>query len=144
MKPHEFPAGTQTGWILVTCALTFILFVILGGKYWLDRQHKHDVVLAHQMISEFHQDFNSIQEDAVATDSDRYVSMIEEVRSRTGKFKELGPCTVKRVEEPPYLTAECHSTFESGEEVETFIFHDYGQDRHLLHYSAVPIVRSTR
>jgi hypothetical protein len=144
MKPHESPARTRTGWNRAACAVAFILFLILSGKYWLDRQHKHDVVLAQQMISEFHQNFNSIQYDAVATDSDRYVSMVEEVRSRTGKFKELGPCTVRRVAEPLYLTAECHSTFESGEEVETFVFHDYGQDRHLLHYSAVPIVKSTR
>jgi hypothetical protein len=144
MKPQQFPAGTRTGWILVACAMTFILFLILSVKYWSDRQHKRDVVLAQQMISEFHQNFNSIPDDAVTTDSDLYASMIKEVRSRTGKFKELGPCTVRRVSEPPYLTAECHSTFESEEDAETFIFHDYDQDRHLIHYSAVPIVKSTR
>jgi hypothetical protein len=144
MKPYESPVRIRTGRNRAAYAVAFILFLTLSGKYWLDRQHKHDVVLAQQLISEFHQDFNSIPDHAAATDSDRYISMIEEVRSRTGKFKELGPCTVRRVAEPPYLTAECHSTFESEEEVETFIFHDYKQDRHLLNYSAVPIVKSTR
>jgi hypothetical protein len=90
MKPKESPVRTRTGWNRAAYAVAFILCLTLSGKYWLDRQHKHDVVLAQQMISEFHQDFNSIPDDAVASDSDRYISMIEEVRSRTGKFKELG------------------------------------------------------
>jgi hypothetical protein len=141
MKPDQFPAGTRTGWILVASIAIFILALTFLREYYSDKEHRKSAALAHELITIFHEEFNNLPEHAANQDSDWSIPMMAEVRSRTGKFKRLGSCDVKRTIEPPYLAVECQSTFEAGEEKEIFLFRDDGQDHRLRQYSAVPVVK---
>jgi hypothetical protein len=144
MKLLRFHPGTRKGWKTVASIAILVSGAIFLIEYQAHRKHRATEVLAKGLITKFHEEFNSVSEPSTGSDSDWSTGMIQEVRSRTGKFKQLGPCKVERVSEPPYLSTECRSTFEAGVEIEIFLFSDNGKDYPLLQYSAVPIVEPAR
>jgi hypothetical protein len=93
-------------------------------------------MLALQLITKFHEEFNLASESPVTRETNPLVSRIQEVRSQTGKFKHLGPCKIVGTIEPPSLSARCLSTFEQGEAEENFSFHDFNGDNRVVGYTA--------
>jgi len=58
------------------------------------------------LIAEFHETFNSTQEGNTHSETDWYTQMILDARAKTGRFKKLGSCEVRRIDEPSYLTLD--------------------------------------
>ncbi len=118
-------------WLIVS-GLGFLVTVNIG---WNAYSRSRNEALAHKLIAEFHQRYNSSE----PSDATEYGPMIAErmqrERARFGRFSGVRQCVVKRVAEPPWLEAKCSSSFENGGAEEFFIMHHGADDTHLLLYS---------
>jgi hypothetical protein len=142
MKPQDMPSGTRTGWILVACVGVLILLYASWVSSSRHEERQREETLALQLIAKFHEEFNSTLTKSSTPEADPLVSKIREVRSQTGKFKQLGTCKIAGSQEPPSLSAQCVSTFDLGEAEESFSFHSFDGENRVIHYSADLITRT--
>jgi len=136
MKPDEFPAGTRAGWILAACVGILIFSYAIWVGYSRRKERQREETLALQLISKFHEEFNLASVSPAAPESNPLLAKILEVRSHTGKFRQLGSCKIAGTAEPPSLSARCISSFDAGEAEEIFMFHDFDGDNRVVRYSA--------
>jgi len=100
-------------------------------------EHRHAALLAQRLIAEFHKEFNADLLSTNVSEKEFPGYVIREVRARTGRVHQVKSCRVTETSEPEWLYAECHSSFDNGEFVETFIFRNSAPDNTIMQYSAV-------
>src|SRR5260370_971164 len=86
--------------------------------------------------AEFHRHYNSNEVDSSSEYGALIAERMQTERGRLGRFASVRHCIVKRIAEPPYLEADCLSSFQNGDVEEFFIMHHAPNDSHLLSYSA--------
>ena len=122
---------------LIVCGLGFSLTATIGyASYLLSQERKKDEALAKELITEFHRHYNSDEVDSSSEFGVLIAERMKTERGRLGRFASVRHCIVKRIAEPPYLEADCLSSFQNGDVEEFFIMHHATNDSHLLSYSA--------
>ena len=117
-------------WLVFILGISIV--VVIGwniGIRW------HSEKLARTLINEFHQRYNS---DADDHQSEYGLLDKERIRSAhkvLGRFSALKRCAVRRYSEPPWIEAQCRSSFQNADADEFFILQDYRGDSHLILYS---------
>lgn len=101
----------------------------------VSRLHEANEALASRIIADFHRDYNLSRNDEKEELGALIASKLQEERGTYGDFLELKECTVREVEEPPNLEADCVSSFKNGDAHEHFTMHRSKSDTHLLTYS---------
>ena len=99
------------------------------------RFHQANEVLASRIIADFHRVYNHSRNNEREELGSLIASKLQEEHQTYGDFLGLKECTVREIEEPPELEADCVSSFKNGDAHEHFIMHRLKNDTHLLTYS---------
>jgi hypothetical protein len=79
MNIQDMPSATRTGWILVACVAGFVLAFASLVVYLGHKNQQREEILAHQLIADFHDKFNSAAGRKLNTSSFESPPEIQEV-----------------------------------------------------------------
>jgi len=132
-------AGTKLGWTLVGIVLIGLFVARIFVEISAQKFRRRSEALGQQLISGFHEDYNSHQPNQDSRTLTPQSAAIEQTQPTFGKFYKVESCQITGRIEPESIRASCTSVFERGRAEENFTFSPWPDNYRLTRYKATPL-----